>query len=150
MVAPSNHRSACSGWASSILVVATAAWRWWTISHWSWFADDWIYLYETQEQGFLAYVFQGYNSHLMPGQFLVTWLITAWQPLDFGLAALVLTAVRGRARSSRGRPRCARSSARRSSCCSRSLFLALSPLLLMPTVWFASGSRCCRCSCSWG
>ena len=48
----------------------------WTISHWSWFADDWIYLDQTQHQGFLEYVFQGYNSHLMPGQFLVTWIIT--------------------------------------------------------------------------
>ena len=121
-----------------ILVVATAAWRWWTISHWSWFADDWIYLYETQQQGFLAYVFQGYNSHLMPGQFLVTWLITAWQPLDFGLAAVVLTLF-------------AVASLLAWAAALREIFgekvqlllplllLALSPLLLMPTVWFASG-----------
>ena len=121
-----------------VLVVTTAAWRWWTISHWSWFADDWIYLYETQHQGFLAYVFQGYNSHLMPGQFLVTWLITAWQPLDFGLAALVLT---GFAVASL----VAWAAALREIFGEKVqlllplLFLALSPLLLMPTVWFASG-----------
>jgi hypothetical protein len=121
-----------------ILVVATALWRWWTISHWSWFADDWIYLYETQEQGFLPYVFQGYNSHLMPGQFLLTWLITAWQPLSFGLAALVLAAF-------------AVGSLLAWAVALREIFgekvqlllplllIALSPLLLMPTVWFASG-----------
>jgi hypothetical protein len=121
-----------------ILVVATAAWRWWTISHWSWFADDWIYLYETQEQGFLAYVFQGYNSHLMPGQFLVVWLITSVQPLGFGLAAGVLTAF-------------AVASVIAWAAALREIFgekvqlllplllIALSPLLLMPTVWFASG-----------
>ncbi len=121
-----------------VLVVVTAAWRWWTISHWSWFADDWIYLYETQQQGFLAYVFQGYNSHLMPGQFLVTWLITAWQPLDFGLAAIVLTVF-------------AVASLIAWAAALREIFgekvqllfplvlLALSPLLLMPTVWWASG-----------
>jgi hypothetical protein len=121
-----------------ILVVATALWRWWTISHWSWFADDWIYLYETQEQGFLSYVFQGYNSHLMPGQFLLTWLITAWQPLSFGLAALVLAAF-------------AVGSLLAWAVALREIFgekvqlllplllIALSPLLLMPTVWFASG-----------
>jgi hypothetical protein len=121
-----------------ILVVATAAWRWWTISHWSWFADDWIYLYETQQQGFLTYLFQGYNSHLMPGQFLVTWLVTAWQPLDFGLAALVLTlfavgslvAWAAALREIFGE---------KVQLLLPLLFLALSPLLLMPTVWFASG-----------
>ena len=119
------------------LVVVTAAWRWWTISHWSWFADDWIYLETVEDQGFWSYVFQGYNSHLMPGQFLTTWLITKGAPLDFGWAALVLTAF-------------AVGSVVAWAAAFREMFgervqllfplalLALSPLVLMPTVWWAS------------
>ncbi len=122
----------------AVLVLLTGVWRWWTISHWSWFADDWIYLYQTREQGFFAYVFQGYNSHLMPGQFLFTWVMTEWKPLDFGLAATVLTFF-------------AVASLLAWAAAFREIFgeqvqlllplllIALSPLLLMPTVWWASG-----------
>lgn len=121
-----------------VLVIATGAWRWWTTSHWSWFADDWIYLDQTQSMGFLEYVFQGYNSHLMPGQFLLTWLITDADPLEFGWAAALLTAF-------------AVASVVAWAAALREMFgerlqllfplalLALSPLLLMPTVWWASG-----------
>ena len=121
-----------------VLVLVTAAWRWWTISHWSWFADDWIYLDQTQHQGFLEYVFQGYNSHLMPGQFLVTWVITQAAPLAYGWAALVLTVF-------------AVGSVVAWAAAFREIFgervrllfplslIALSPLFLMPTVWWASG-----------
>ena len=120
-----------------VLVVVTAVWRWWTISHWSWFADDWIYLDQTQHQGFVEYVFQGYNSHLMPGQFLITWVLTAVAPLDYGWAAAVLTLF-------------AVGSVVAWATAFREMFgervqlllplalLALSPLVLMPTVWWAS------------
>lgn len=120
-----------------VLVVTTAAWRWWTISHWSWFADDWIYLETIEDHTFLSYVFQGYNSHLMPGQFLLTWLVTAMAPLDFGWAALVSTGF-------------AVGSLVAWAAAFRVIFgervqlllplalLALSPLVLMPTVWWAS------------
>ena len=121
-----------------ILVVATAAWRWWTISHWSWFADDWIYLETIKDHDFLSYVFQGYNSHLMPGQFLTTWLLAQGAPLDYGWAALVLTSF-------------AVASLVAWAAAFRVIFgervqllfplalLALSPLMMMPTVWWASG-----------
>jgi hypothetical protein len=119
------------------LVLVTAGWRWWTISHWSWFADDWIYLDQTQHQGFLEYVLQGYNSHLMPGQFLLTWVLTEVAPLDYGWAALVLTAF-------------AVGSVVAWAAAFREMFgervqllfplalIALSPMLLVPTVWWAS------------
>jgi hypothetical protein len=121
-----------------VLVVLTAAWRWWTTSRWSWFADDWVYLDQTQSMGFLEYVFQGYNSHLMPGQFLLTWVITEADPLDYRWAALLLTFF-------------AVASLVAWAAAFREMFgervrvlfplalLALSPLLLMPTVWWASG-----------
>lgn len=121
-----------------VLVVVTAAWRWWTTSRWSWFADDWVYLDQTESMGFLEYVFQGYNSHLMPGQFLLTWLITEADPLTYRWAALLLTLF-------------AVASLVAWAAAFREMFgervqllfplslLALSPLLLMPTVWWASG-----------
>jgi hypothetical protein len=121
-----------------VLVLVTGAWRWWTISQWSWFADDWIYLDQTQSMGFLEYVFQGYNSHLMPGQFLLTWILTEAAPLDYGWAALVLTLL-------------AVGSVVAWAAAFREIFgertqlllplslIALSPLLLMPIVWWASG-----------
>jgi hypothetical protein len=121
-----------------VLVLVTAAWRWWTSSHWSWFADDWIYLDQTQSMGFLEYVFQGYNSHLMPGQFLLTWIITEAAPLNYGWAALLLTLF-------------AVGSLIAWAAAFREIFgervqlllplslIALSPMLLMPTVWWASG-----------
>ena len=121
-----------------VLVLVTGVWRWWTISHWSWFADDWIYLDQTQSMGFLEYVFQGYNSHLMPGQFLLTWVITEADPLEYGWAALLLTLF-------------AVASLVAWAAALREMFgervqllfplslLVLSPILLMPTVWWASG-----------
>ena len=121
-----------------VLVLVTGAWRWWTISHWSWFADDWIYLDQTQSMGFLEYVFQGYNSHLMPGQFLLTWVLTEAAPLDYAWAALLLTLF-------------AIGSLVAWAAALREIFgervqlllplslIALSPMLLMPTVWWASG-----------
>ncbi|HYH71754.1 MAG TPA: hypothetical protein VD764_00950, partial [Nocardioides sp.] len=121
-----------------VLVLVTGAWRWWTISHWSWFADDWIYLDQTQSMGFLEYVFQGYNSHLMPGQFLLTWILTEAAPLDYGWAALVLTllavgSVVAWAAAFR------EIFGERTQLLLPLSFIALSPLLLMPIVWWASG-----------
>ena len=120
-----------------LLVVVTAAWRWWTSSHWSWFADDWFYLEQTQEMGFVEYVFQGYNSHLMPGQFLLTWALTAIAPLNYGWAALTLTlfAVTSLV---------AWAAALREMFGERAQLLfplalmSLSPLLLLPSIWWAS------------
>ncbi|WP_343997113.1 hypothetical protein [Nocardioides furvisabuli] len=120
-----------------VLVLVTAAWRWWTGWHWSWFADDWFYLEQTQEMGFVEYVFQGYNSHLMPGQFLLTWALTAVAPLDYGWAALVLTffavasllAWAAALREMFGE---------RLRLLFPLAFLSLSPLLLLPSIWWAS------------
>ena len=54
-----------------VLVVATAAWRGFTSSRWSWFADDWVHLEGTQTTGFLAYLFEdhaGDHAARQPGE----------------------------------------------------------------------------------
>lgn len=68
------------GWAAIVLVVV--GFRGWTVSQWSWFQDDWVYLQRTQELGFWDYLFQGYNSHLMPAIFLIVRVSTDLAPLD--------------------------------------------------------------------
>jgi hypothetical protein len=70
-----------------VLVTVTAIWRFWTLSSWSWFQDDWVYLTRTTELPFWTYVAQNYNGHLMPGQFVLAWVITKAAPLDYSYAA---------------------------------------------------------------
>jgi hypothetical protein len=69
-----------------VLVLLTAIWRFWTLSSWSWFQDDWVYLTRTTELPFWQYISQNYNGHLMPGQFVVAWVITKAAPLDHSYA----------------------------------------------------------------
>ena len=63
-----------------------AVWRYWTVSSWSWFQDDWIYLTRTTELPFWDYITQNYNGHVMPAQFVIAWLITKVAPLDYSYA----------------------------------------------------------------
>ena len=79
-----------SNWAFrmgvTIIVVVAVVWRYWTISSWSWFQDDWIYVTRTTELSFWDYITQNYNGHLMPAQFMIAWLITKVAPLDYSYA----------------------------------------------------------------
>ncbi len=123
-----------------VLVVATAAWRGFTSSRWSWFADDWVHLEGTQTTGFLAYVFEDHAGDLVPGQRLLTWLLTAVDPLGHGWAAVVLTLL-------------AVGSLVAWALALREVFgertrllvpltlLALSPLLLLPGLWWSAGTQ---------
>ena len=70
----------------TIIVVVAVVWRYWTISSWSWFQDDWIYVTRTTELSFWDYITQNYNGHLMPAQFMIAWLITKVAPLDYSYA----------------------------------------------------------------
>src|SRR5687767_5994376 len=72
-----------------ILVVLTAIWRAWTMSRWSWFMDDWIYLSSTTDMSFQQFVTQNYNGHVMPGQFSLIWLLTRIAPMNYGVAVAV-------------------------------------------------------------
>lgn len=80
------HRSLVFRTGLIVLVAVAVVWRYWTLSSWSWFQDDWIYLTKTAELPFWQYVTQNYNGHLMPGQFVVAWLITKLVPLDYSYA----------------------------------------------------------------
>lgn len=82
----SRNRSLVFRTGLVVLVTVTLVWRYWTLSSWSWFQDDWIYLTKTAELPFWQYVTQNYNGHVMPGQFVVAWLITKAAPLDYSYA----------------------------------------------------------------
>lgn len=70
-----------------VLILVSTFWRTWTLSRWSWYQDDWLYITRSQETGLLHFLFQNYNGHLMPGDFLLVWAITRLAPLDYTLAA---------------------------------------------------------------
>ena len=72
-----------------VLMAAAFALRLWSASRWSWYADDWVYLHDAATQSFLSYVTQVYQGHLMPGQFAISWVMTAIAPLDHDAVALV-------------------------------------------------------------
>jgi hypothetical protein len=80
------HRSLVFRTGLVVLITVTAVWRYWTLSSWSWFQDDWIYLTRAAELPFWQYVTQNYNGHVMPGQFVVAWVITKAAPLDYSYA----------------------------------------------------------------
>lgn len=110
----------------------------WAMRQWSWFQDDWSYVERTVDLDFLGYVLQEYNGHFMPGQFLLVWIITALSPLNYDLAILLLAAVILVAtvlwwlvfeRLFGRRPQVLLALA----------VLALCPLFIQPTMWWAAG-----------
>lgn len=70
----------------SVIVLVTMTWRFWTVSQWSWFQDDWIYLTRSAEMPFVDFIFQNYNGHIMPAQFSIVWVMTHVAPLDYSFA----------------------------------------------------------------
>jgi hypothetical protein len=88
--APSADRSFRLG--VLVLLISTISVRAWTVSRWSWYADDWDWMYDTQRLSFHDYLVQGaYNGHLQPAQFLITWLIARFDPLNWTWAVVVVT-----------------------------------------------------------
>jgi hypothetical protein len=77
------------------LVIFTVAFRAWTLSQWSWYFDDWVWMESASNMDFLPYVFQVYNSHLQPGQFLIMWLVTHLAPLNYGWIVFVVAGFAG-------------------------------------------------------
>lgn len=96
-VPTSGHREGLS-WTPlqvgvTMLVTFTVLWRAWTMSAWSWFMDDWVYLTRTAEMPFWSYITQEYNGHIMPGQFLLAWVSTKLAPLDYTWAVVAVIAM---------------------------------------------------------
>ncbi len=122
----------------AVLLSITVLWRWWTTSSWSWFQDDWVYLEKAQSMGFWSYISQSYNQHLMPGQFSYVWLVTHLAPLSYSWACGFVTV-------------CALASLLAWALALAEIFgerfrlliplvlLALSPLFLPTSLWWAAG-----------
>ena len=76
-----------------VLLALMLAWRGWTMSRWSWYMDDWIYLSSSVDTPFGEFISQNYNGHLMPGQFLLSLLVTSVAPLQFWMATILVAAM---------------------------------------------------------
>lgn len=75
--------------AVTVLVVATFALRFWLVSQWSWYGDDFGFSGTVEKYGFGHYVFQDYNGHVMPLQFLLMWLMTTLDPMNHAWVTVV-------------------------------------------------------------
>lgn len=123
--------------AAGVLVLVTLLWRGWTTARWSWTADDWLYLADTRSMSLWHYLVQDYNGHVMPGEFLVSWITTKAAPLDYrvpvalvAIAAALNTWLWSRALAALG--------GQRLVLLVPLSVLALSPLMIRPTIWWAS------------
>ncbi|WP_182526416.1 hypothetical protein [Nocardioides dongkuii] len=120
----------------AILTVVLAL-RLWSVSRWSWMYDDWVYMQEARSMGFVDFLFQNYNGHLMPGEFLVVWVTTRVAPLSH-IAVVILTALAATAATA------VWAVALRELCGERLrtlvplALIALTPLHLQGTIWWAA------------
>lgn len=110
----------------------------WAMRQWSWFQDDWSYVERTVGTDLLGYVFQEYNGHLMPLQFLGVWGITWLDPLNFQLAIALLAAIILGGTLTWWALLDALFGARPQVLLALSM-IAFCPLLLQPTLWWAAG-----------
>ena len=117
--------------------VSPLCWRAWTVSRWSWQDDDWLYMDGTHDLGLFAYLFQDYNGHLMPGGFLVSWVVTKVAPLEFWVPVVLVSAASGVLVLVWART-LARLVGEHAVVLAPLALLSLTPLLIRPTVWWAS------------
>ena len=120
-----------------VLLATVLALRLWSVSRWSWMYDDWVYMQQARSMGFVDFLFQNYNSHLMPGEFLVVWVTTRVAPLSH-TAVVILTALAATAATA------AWALALRELCGERLrtivplALIGLTPLHLQGTIWWAA------------
>lgn len=128
------------GWSGVGIVVLALLLKLWAMRQWSWFQDDWSYLERTADFSFWPYVTQNYNGHFMPLQFVIVWVMTMVSPLNYGLAILVLATIIAAGMLTwwaffqtvfGPRPQVLLGLA----------IIAFCPLLLQPTLWWASGMQ---------
>jgi hypothetical protein len=123
--------------AVAAMAVVTFVWRAWTTSRWSWYADDWIYMSDTRSMSFGHYLFQDYNGHFMPAGFLVSWMVTKAAPLEFWLPVVLVASAAALNAWVWGRALAAVAGERLLLLVPLGL-LVLSPLMIRPTIWWAS------------
>ncbi len=73
-----------------LIALLTGAWHVWVAGQQTWIIDDWIYLDRVQTYGLVDYLLQDYNGHVMPGEFLLMWVLTHLFPMSFGAAVAVV------------------------------------------------------------
>ncbi|KRF34328.1 hypothetical protein ASG94_16610 [Nocardioides sp. Soil805] len=122
------------------IVVLSLLWRAWTVARWTWQDDDWIYMHDAHAMPLWDYLVQDYNGHLMPGGFLVTWVVTTLAPLNFWVPVVVV------ALTSAGvvlvwAVALARLAGPRLLTLAPLALVALSPLYLRPTMWWAAATQ---------
>jgi hypothetical protein len=74
------------------LMVLTLVFRAVSVSRWSWYQDDWLFMAEAHSRPFLDYAFQQDNGHIIPGEYAICWVLSAVAPLS-RTGAVVVTAV---------------------------------------------------------
>ncbi len=80
--------------AALALILLQLVWRAWAAYTDYFAADDFAYLYSAEHHSLdWGYLTQDYNGHLMPGQFVVVWLLQHAAPLSWPAAATVLLAL---------------------------------------------------------
>jgi hypothetical protein len=131
--------TALLGWRSlvAVLVVVVFGLRLWSVSRWSWNTDDWIYMHDASTEPLLAFVFQNYNGHFMPGQFLVVRVLNAVAPLDHAVVA-VFTAVWAALLAGLWAVALRRLSGTGAVTWAALLLVTLTPLQVHPTMWWAA------------
>ncbi len=122
------------------LVLITLLWRGWTVSRWTWQDDDWIYLHEAHRMPLWEYLVQDYNGHLMPGGFLITWVIAKVAPLNFWVPVAIV-ALTSAGVVALWAVALARLAGPRLLTVAPLALIALSPLYLRPTMWWASATQ---------
>jgi hypothetical protein len=73
------------------LIAVQTLFRTWGVLTGFFYEDDFRYVYDAATSGLSAdYLMQDYNGHLMPGEFLLVWVLQALAPMNFTLVAVVL------------------------------------------------------------
>jgi hypothetical protein len=84
------------GWSAA--AIGAAGWIWHTVAvlRAYFVQDDFVYLYDAAHSGPTPdYLLRDYNGNVMPGQFLLVWLVNRIDPLNHTLAVLPLLLIAG-------------------------------------------------------
>jgi hypothetical protein len=112
----------------------------WVALHGYFGHDDFIFNYRAAHGDPLdfGYVFQDHNGHLVPGTYLLAWVLTAVAPLNFAVATVPILVLHGVMLWLFWRV-LVRLFGYRWSLLPPFAALAASPLILFPTIWWAYG-----------
>ncbi|WP_199440144.1 hypothetical protein [Umezawaea beigongshangensis] len=122
--------------AAALLALLPLAFQAVTLPRGFFWQDDFRYLIRVTDQPLTPeLLFTGYNGHLMPGQFLLVWAVTAISPLNFPLAVAPLLLLHGAAAALLWRLLVRLFTARWALLTPFAVFTC-SPLLLVSTRWW--------------